>query len=143
MVFADSDFSDTTLTPAQLATNQVARLTTLLTLTSDQQASALTIFETEQTAVTGLRTNLQTAETALETAIEANDTTAISTQTTLIGTLTAQTLLARATAQAAFYALLTADQKTKYATLHSGHYGFGDLGGGGLGGVTGGGGHHH
>lgn len=110
-------------TPAQIAANQVARLTTLLDLNSTQQASATTIFTTEQSTLATLRTSMQTARTALQTAITSDDTTTIGTESTQIGTLTAQEVLAQASASAAFYAILTADQQSKYSTL-------GPLGGG-------------
>ena len=110
-------------TPAEMVADQVARLTKLLDLTSTQQASATTIFTTEQTALTTLRTSLHTARTALQTAIKSNDTGTMGTDATQIGTLTGQQVLAQATASGAFYAILTADQQSKYDTL-------GPLGGG-------------
>jgi Spy/CpxP family protein refolding chaperone len=110
-------------TPAQIVANQVDRLTKLLDLNSTQQASATTIFTTEQTALATLRTSMQTARTALQTAIKSDDTTTIGTQATQIGTLTGEEVLAQATAAGAFYAILTADQQSKYSTL-------GPLGGG-------------
>jgi LTXXQ motif family protein len=110
-------------TPAQIVANQVARLTKLLDLTSTQQASATTIFTTEQTTLATLRTSLQTARTALQTAIKSDDTNTIGTQSAQIGTLTGEEVLAQATASGALYAILTADQQSKYDTL-------GPLGGG-------------
>src|ERR1700678_94235 len=118
-------------TPAQIVANQVARLTKLLDLNTTQQASATTIFTTEQTALATLRTSMQTARTALKTAITTNDTTTIGTDATQIGTLTGEEVLAQATASAAFYAILMADQQTKYETLGplGGPGGFGGPGG--------------
>jgi Spy/CpxP family protein refolding chaperone len=104
-------------TTAQIVANQVARLTKLLDLTSAQQTSATTIFTTEQTALATLRTSMQTAHTALQTAITSNDTATISTDAAQIGTLTGEQVLAQATASAAFYATLTADQQSKFETL--------------------------
>lgn len=120
-------------TTAQMVSNQVSRLTKLLDLTSTQQASATTIFTTEQTAMTALRTSMQTAQTALQTAITSNDAATIATDAAQIGTLTGEQVLAQATASAAFYAILTADQQSKFETL-------GPLGGGpgGFGGPNGG-----
>jgi Spy/CpxP family protein refolding chaperone len=127
-------------TAAQIVANQVARLTKLLDLNSTQQASATTIFTTEQTALATVRTSMHTARTALKTAITTNDTTTIGADATQIGTLTGEEVLAQATASAAFYAILTSDQQTKYETL-------GPLGGpgggpGGPGGPGGGPGPH-
>src|SRR5580692_4425239 len=89
-------------TAAQMVANQIARLTTLLTLTSAQQTEATTIFTAEQTALSGLMTSMQTARTALQTAVEANDLAGITTQATLIGSLTTQQVEAQAKASAAF-----------------------------------------
>jgi hypothetical protein len=117
-------------TPAQIVANQVARLTKLLDLNSTQQASATTIFTTEQTALATIRTSLHTAHTALQTAIKSDDTATIGTQAAQIGTLTGQEVLAQATAAGAFYIILMPDQQTKYETL-------GPLGGGPGGGFGG------
>src|SRR6202453_2717502 len=84
--------------PAQIVANQVARLTKLLDLTSTQQASATTIFTTEQTALSTLRTSMHTARTALQTAIKSGDTATIGTEATQIGVLNGQEVLAQATA---------------------------------------------
>jgi Spy/CpxP family protein refolding chaperone len=104
-------------TPAEMAANQVARLTTLLDLTGAQQNTATTLFTTDYTAQATIATSLQTAQTALQTAVLANDTKGIGAAAAQIGTLTGQQVLADATADAAFYAILTTDQQTKYATL--------------------------
>ena len=110
-------------TPAQIVANQVARLTKLLDLNATQQASATTIFTTEQTTLATVRTSMQTARTGLQTAIKTNDTATIGTESTQVGTLTGEEVLAQSTAAGAFYAILTADQQTKYESL-------GPLGGG-------------
>lgn len=122
-------------TPAQIAANQVARLTKLLDLSASQQTSATTIFTTEQTALAALRTSVQSARTSLQAAIKINDTNAIGTQATQIGTLTGEEVQDRATADGAFYAILMADQQTKYDTL--GPLGGGPGGPGGFGGPGG------
>jgi len=122
-------------TPAQIAANLVARLTKLLDLTSAQQTQATTIFTTEQTALAPLRTSIHTAQTTLQTAIKSNDTATIGAQSTQIGTLNGEEVLAQATASAAFYAILTPDQQSKYDTLGpmiggpGGPGGFGGFGG--------------
>jgi Spy/CpxP family protein refolding chaperone len=124
-------------TPAQRIANQVSRLTTLLSLNSAQQTQATAIWTQEQTALSGVRDNMRTAHTALKTAIEANDTATIAAQATQIGELTTQEISARATAEAAFYAILTADQQTKFKQLRGGPGGFGGHGPGGPGGPGG------
>ena len=112
-------FGDTTPpappSAADMIANQVARLTKLLTLTTAQRAQATTIFTTEQTAMDALRTPMDTARTALDTAVHNNK--GINDAALSIGSLTAQQVYAQATADAAFYAILTADQKTVYDEL--------------------------
>ncbi len=125
-------------TTAQIVTNRVARLTKLLDLNPSQQTSATTIFTTEQTALATLRTSMQTAHSALQTAIKSSDTATIGTESTQLGTLSGEQTLAQATADAAFYAILTADQQSKYDTL--GPLGGGPGGPGGPGGFGGPGG---
>ena len=114
-------------TPAQMVANRVARLTALLNLTTAQQAQATTIFTTEQTAISGLLASLQTARATLQAAVQNNNTAAITEQATVIGNLTTQQVETSANAEASFYAILTADQQTKYKQLQS--TGFGRLGG--------------
>jgi Spy/CpxP family protein refolding chaperone len=130
LIFAQN--TRTPPTPAQMVANRVARLTALLTLTTAQQTQATTIFTTEQTTLSGLATSMKTTRTALSTAVEANDTAGISAQASQIGSLTTQEVLARSTADAGFYALLTGDQQTKYKQFGAGR------GPGGRGGFPGG-----
>lgn len=117
---------------ADRVANQVAHLTSLLSLTSAQQAQATTIFTDQQTATASVITAMKTARTALETAVESNDAATITAQATQIGSLTTQEVESRAKADAAFYAILTADQQTKYKQV-----GHGGPGGGGPGGPRG------
>jgi hypothetical protein len=110
--------SGSTTNPPDVATivaHEVSFLTNLLTLTTGQQTQATTIFMDALNSVTPLQTAINTAHTALATAVKANDTTAITTQATAIGTAEGQIVAIQAKADAAFYALLTADQKTKLA----------------------------
>ncbi len=116
-------------TPAEMAANQVVRLTSLLTLSSAQQASATSIFTQEYTTLATLQTSMQTARTALTTAITGNATATISTEAAAIGSLTTQEVQAQAAAQAAFYQVLTADQQTKYAAMLTRGPGMGGPGG--------------
>jgi hypothetical protein len=102
-------------TPAQIAANIVARLTTLLDLTSTQQATATTIFTAEATTDQSLQTEMQTAQTSLQTAITSN--TGIAAAAATIGGLTTQQVTADATADASFYLILSSTQQTKYTTL--------------------------
>jgi Spy/CpxP family protein refolding chaperone len=116
----DNSSSSTTQTtdPATLAARQVSFLTKLLTLTTGQVTQATTIFTASITAVQALQTQVTAADTALVTAIKANNTANITTQATLLGTLHGQALAIDAKADAAFYLLLTTDQKTKLDSLN-------------------------
>jgi Spy/CpxP family protein refolding chaperone len=112
-------------TPAQMVQKQVQFRTTLLSLTTDQQAQATTIF-TNASSNSANHGGMRTTEAALKTAIQNNDAAGIEQATTTIGNMHAQELASHAKAEAAFYAILTPDQKTKYAQLESqGHFGMG------------------
>jgi Spy/CpxP family protein refolding chaperone len=71
---------------------------------------------------------MHTARTAIEADIKSGNKADIITQATAIGALTTTEVGARATADAEFYAILTADQQTKYESLGHGG-GFGGPGG--------------
>ncbi len=115
-------------TPAQMTAHQVARLTTLLSLTTEQQTQVTAIFTAEQTAMSGMFTSMRAAHKALQTAVKGQDSAGITAAATQIGTLTTQEVQARATAQAAVYAILSADQQAKYDQLPQ-DGGFGGRGG--------------
>jgi hypothetical protein len=114
--------STQTTDPATLAAREVQFLTHLLDLTTGQQTQATTIFTNAITAKQALQTQITTASTALVTAIKANNTANITTQATALGTLRGQTIAIDANASAAFYLLLTADQKTKLDSFANGGF---------------------
>lgn len=137
-IFAQGPFgvltSNTAPDPATVVANEVSHLTRLLTLTTAQQTQATTIFTAALKAITPLNTTLATDHTNLAAAVKTNSTSTIDSISANIGTLTGQITDIQNKADAAFYAILTADQKTKLDS--SG--GFGPAGGqGGRGG-----GHH-
>jgi Spy/CpxP family protein refolding chaperone len=111
--------------PATIAQRQVERLTHMLNLTSDQQTQATTIFTNAQTANQSVMTNLQQARTSLASAIKSNDANSIATLSSQIGTLTGQMTANSAKADAAFYAILTSDQQSKYNPMGGFGGGFG------------------
>jgi Spy/CpxP family protein refolding chaperone len=113
-----------TTDPATLAARQVSLLTHLLTLTTGQQTQATTIFTASITANQALDTQETTARTALLAAIKAHVTATITAQATTLGNLEAQEIANSAKADAAFYLLLTADQKTKLDTINNDGFGF-------------------
>ena len=126
--------------PATLIQRRVARLTTLLTLLPDQQTQATTIFTNAATALTTVMSSMKTARATLRTAVQNNDIPGINQASATIGTLTGQLTAAEATAEAAFYAILNADQKAKVAQLNGpGMFGPGGFGGPGRFGPMGGG----
>lgn len=107
-------------TAAQLVSNKVGRLTTLLSLNATQVTDATQIFTTEQAALSGISASLKAARTALHTAIQNNDlssTVGITAEAAAIGSLTTQEITAQATASAAFYALLNPTQQAQYLKL--------------------------
>lgn len=85
-----------------------------LSLTDAQKASATRIFTEAHAAGQTARASLDENRAAMRTAIRANDTAAIDRLANAGATLHAQLTAAESRAEAAFYALLTADQKTKY-----------------------------
>src|SRR5258707_38040 len=114
LAFAGSLAIAQTPPPAdQIAAQPVARLTTLLSPPGRQPSTATTIHTAEATPITTLITALQTAHTTLETAVEANDAAGIAITADQLGALNGREVQARASADAAFLALLTSDQKTK------------------------------
>jgi Spy/CpxP family protein refolding chaperone len=108
-------------TPAAIAQRQVQRYTTLLTLNANQVEQATTLFTTEATTHANSRASERAAHQALEAAIKANDTATIQTTATQLGQLSGEAMATHALARAQFYALLTADQKTKFSQLEEEH----------------------
>ena len=108
-------------TPAIMAQHQVERYTTLLSLTPAQAGQATTLFTTEATARQSARTSERTAHQALEAAIKANDTATIQSTAATLGQMETENLTSHAMARAQFYAILTADQKSKLAELEDEH----------------------
>jgi hypothetical protein len=99
--------------PATLVANRVARLTALLSLSTAQATQASTIFTSEQTAITPLRTTLSGFQTSMAAAVKTNAVSTINQLAAQIGTTQGQIVAAQNLADAAFYATLTTDQQTK------------------------------
>ncbi len=119
-----------------MVANKVARLASLLTLTTSQAAQATTIFTNEASAVSPLQTNLSTARTNMKAAVQTNATGTIDSLAAQIGTLTGQIASVQNKADAAFYAILTTDRQTKLNSS-GGFGGPGGTGGRGPGGFGG------
>jgi Spy/CpxP family protein refolding chaperone len=116
LLLAASAFAQGPFGPPDPAT-QVARLTTLLALTSAQQAQATTIFTNEQSAIAPIQTQEQTTRTSLTAAVKANQTATIDTLAAQLGGYNGQMIDIQSKAQAAFYAILTPTQQTQYDSL--------------------------
>jgi Spy/CpxP family protein refolding chaperone len=102
--------------PATRVQMRVNMLAQQLGLTDDQKAKATTIFTDAMTAEQTIQTSMQTARTALSDAVKANNSNAIDQAATTIGTLTGQMVSIQSKADAAFYAILTPDQQSKFST---------------------------
>jgi len=89
----------------------VRTLTAALSLTTDQQGQAASIFSAAQGTRTTLRTSKKTALQNLVAAVKANDQAAIGQLAVTIGTLKAQMVSTGANAHAAFYRILTLNQQ--------------------------------
>lgn len=130
LAYAQTSTAPTPPTPAEMASHQVQRLTEFLSLSTEEQAEATTLYTAAETAVANDRSSMEAARAALVSAIESNDASAISSAATQIGTLMAQQQQAIATAEAGLYKVLNSDQQTKFKTLLSrGPGGFGPPGG--------------
>jgi Spy/CpxP family protein refolding chaperone len=112
-------------TPAEIAQRRVDGLTRFLSLRTDQQAAALKIFTDQATADAGLQSSLKTERDSLKAAVKTNDAGTIANVSTQIGNLTGQLTASDAKANAAFYQLLDADQKSKFDQVRGGMGGFG------------------
>ena len=91
-----------------------------LTLTDAQKAQAKTIFDAASAAATTAQGQLTAAHDALGAAIKANRADSeLDRLAAAVGAIHGQIQAIHAKAMAKFYALLTAEQKTKFDTLSS------------------------
>src|SRR5690349_1738478 len=105
--------------PATMIQMRVAMLASLLNLTDAQKTEATTIFTNAQSASQTVRDSLQTQRQSLAAAVKANNTATIDSLSQTIGSLEGQLVAINSKAEAAFYAILTADQQAKYdSTSH-------------------------
>jgi Spy/CpxP family protein refolding chaperone len=97
---------------------RVAFLTDRLSLSSAQQTQITAILNAGGDAnSTTSRASMKAAHDTLNTAVQANDSAAMEQAATMIGSLTAQSTLARAKTDAAIYKVLTPEQRAKYSQM--------------------------
>jgi Spy/CpxP family protein refolding chaperone len=128
---------DSAAAPDQTAmiTMRVNMLAAQLNLTDAQKAQAITIFANANTASQTIRTSQQTNQQSLAAAVKTNAIGTIDSLSFTIGGLQGQLTAIDSKAEAAFYAILTTDQKTLYDAMpHGGPGGRGGPGGPGGGG---------
>jgi Spy/CpxP family protein refolding chaperone len=118
--------------PQTMIQRRVDRLATQLSLTDAQKAKATTIFTDAYTAGESIQSDLRSNRQSLSDAVKKNDTAAISTLAVTSGVLSGQLTAINSKAEAAFYAILTADQQAKYDSQPHGGPG-GPMGPGGFG----------
>ena len=106
----------------------VELLTSRLNLTETQQTKATALLTEAQTAGETIQTNLESARQSIAAAVKKNDTAEIDRLAAQAGTLSGQLLAADAKAQAALYAILTADQRSQYDSMPRGGPGAGGPG---------------
>ncbi len=116
--------------PAEHAQHHLKMMTTLLSLTAAQQQQASAIFTNAANSQTGIHQNMKAAHEALDQAIKNNDQAGIEQAAATIGQLTTQMVVNHGKAQAAFYQILTPDQKSKLNEFESEEHGpMGHMGG--------------
>jgi len=121
-------FGQTPPSPATMAQMRVNQLAQSLNLTDAQKASALSIFTTAITNAQTIQTTLRTNQQSIADAVKKNDTATIDSLAAASGVLQGKALDINAKADAAFYAILTADQKAIYDAMPHGGPGGGGPG---------------
>jgi Spy/CpxP family protein refolding chaperone len=109
--------------PATMIEHRVSFLKTVLSLTDAQATQATTIYTNAAEAAGPLRTQLSTARESIRDAVKNNNAAAIEQLSATIGALTGQMTAIQSKAEAAFYAILSADQRTKYDEVGRGPFG--------------------
>jgi len=109
--------------PSDRAQHEVKALTTLLTLTTAQQAQALSIFTASAKSEEGLHQTDRQTHDSLQAAVKNNDIATIEQLSSSLGQSVAQMTSIRAKAEASFYQILTPEQQSKLSDLEAQHLG--------------------
>ncbi|HXN71844.1 MAG TPA: Spy/CpxP family protein refolding chaperone [Candidatus Acidoferrales bacterium] len=114
---------------AKMVQHRVSYLTTVLSLTTAQQAQVTTILTNAAASHSNASTSMKTAHTNLQNAIHSNDAAAMEQAANSLGAISAQKALAHAKIEAAIYQTLTPEQQAKMTQLetqggHRGKHGF-------------------
>lgn len=99
--------------------NRVKFMAERLSLSAEQQSQATAIYTSAAGAESSLHANLRTAEQSLRDAVKSNNAVSMEQLAATIGTLTSQLTLARAKTEAAFYQILTPEQRAKMDQIAS------------------------
>ena len=105
--------------PRRGARDRVQWMTQKLGLTAEQQSQAKAIFANARSSGSALRASMKTAHQALNDAVRSNNSAGIEQLSATVGNLTAQMTVAEAKARAAFYQILTPEQRTALDQLES------------------------
>src|SRR5262245_25673478 len=110
--------------PAQMVQHHVDFLTKQLSLNSQQQQQATSIYTEAANNAKSFHGQLRTAHQNLQSAVQKNDVGAIEQAANEIGNLTAQMTMSHAKAEAALYQTLSPEQQSKLTQMQS-HHGWG------------------
>jgi|HubBroStandDraft_1064217.scaffolds.fasta_scaffold259767_1 Spy/CpxP family protein refolding chaperone len=97
----------------------ISFLTTLLSLTPNQQTAAANIFATASTSHATVKKSMKAARQSLGEAVKNNDSAGINQNSAAIGTLAGQRHSIGASANAAFFQILSGDQQAKFNQFRS------------------------
>jgi Spy/CpxP family protein refolding chaperone len=111
---------NTAPSPGAMAQMRVNHLAQPLNLTDAQKASALSIFTIAITNAQTIQTSLRTNQQSIADAVKKNDSATIDSLAIASGVLQGKALAINAKADAAFYAILTTDQKAIYDAMPHG-----------------------
>src|SRR5262249_26451448 len=107
--------------PAQMVQHHVDFLTKQLSLNTQQQQQAATIYTEEANSMQSLHGQFRTAHQNLQAAVQKNDAGGIEQAANAIGNLTSQMTLAHAKADAALFQTLGQEQQSKFTQMQSHH----------------------